>query len=52
MEELFCSNSLDSVANDFKNLPFSAQRTSRNVRHGHMSTNTTVTFRNFNNFAI
>jgi hypothetical protein len=25
---------------------------SRNVRHGHMSTNATVTFRNFNIFAI
>jgi hypothetical protein len=25
---------------------------SRNVRHGHMSTKTTVTFRNFNIFAI
>jgi hypothetical protein len=23
-----------------------------NVRHGHMSTNTTVTFRNFNDFTI
>jgi hypothetical protein len=52
MEELFCQNSLDSVPNDFKKLPFSAYRTSRNVRHGHMSTNTTVTFRNFIIFAI
>jgi hypothetical protein len=24
MEELFCQNSLDSVPNDYKNLPFSA----------------------------
>jgi hypothetical protein len=42
MEERICQNSLDSVPiSDIKNIPFSA-------RHGHMSTNTAVTFRNFN----
>jgi hypothetical protein len=33
-------------------LQISVRDYTRNVRHGHMSSNTTVTFRNINNFAI